>query len=329
MTRGILSRPLLSVVIPTYKRPHFLSCAIESALKFGPENDTEIIVVPNGKDESWISVAKQYSLVSNVHWHPIVKANANSARNAGASIARGEYIRFLDDDDFFLEESSTQLIEFDRAHADVSQGFVDLVDTTGNFISQATFNYSDDYCVSMLSSKRMTLPCSFIFRRKIVEKHRWDETRGISQDVAFALELARDLEIKVCYFAKAVASWRQHDGSRISTKKNIEGHLREWANILLDTTSGLINRQAFYEARREAASEGLWHCIHQGFPHNPIFWSKIIRRTQEFAPDSRPDVQLFKIRATSSLSPSTIEWILFPHRLVRHFVREFRSTSNR
>ncbi|MDU7564520.1 MAG: glycosyltransferase, partial [Acinetobacter baumannii] len=54
--------PLLSVVIPTFGRPEFLTRAIDSALQAVVNNsEVEVIVVPNGKDDSWREIAEIYS----------------------------------------------------------------------------------------------------------------------------------------------------------------------------------------------------------------------------------------------------------------------------
>lgn len=95
--------PLLSVVIPTHERPKLLSQqAIESALQAAPDGHVELIVVPNGVDDSWREVANNFKNDSRVHWHPISKTHANVARNEGKYITSGKYLWFLDHNDDFL-----------------------------------------------------------------------------------------------------------------------------------------------------------------------------------------------------------------------------------
>ena len=53
-----MTAPLLSVIIPTHNRPQYLPRAVESALQAAPNGNVEVIVVPNGGDETWkISLA--------------------------------------------------------------------------------------------------------------------------------------------------------------------------------------------------------------------------------------------------------------------------------
>lgn len=92
-----MSNPLISIIIPTYNRPHLLPRAVKSALEQTVE-DLEVIVVD---DASPAHV--------NLPEHPqlrIVRLSENSggaaARNAGAMAARGRWVAFLDDDDQLL-----------------------------------------------------------------------------------------------------------------------------------------------------------------------------------------------------------------------------------
>lgn len=95
-------RPVFSVVIPTYNRPHLVERAISSVLSqnFG---DFELIVSDDGSSLDYSDVRERFRHDERVRF---VKARVNrgagAARNLGISVARGEYIALLDDDDEFL-----------------------------------------------------------------------------------------------------------------------------------------------------------------------------------------------------------------------------------
>ena len=97
---------LLSVVIPTYKRSETLTRAIESVLG-QTYKDIECIVVNDNtpKDEYSLvlyDVLKKYESDSRFHFiEQKEHKNGAAARNAGIKVARGEYIAFLDDDDYW------------------------------------------------------------------------------------------------------------------------------------------------------------------------------------------------------------------------------------
>ena len=88
---------LISVVIPTTNtRPEFIIEAINS-IKNQTYQPSEVIIINNGKDDFKISdsnlLIKCYKIVN--------KAGVAQARNFGASLAKSQYVAFLDDDDLW------------------------------------------------------------------------------------------------------------------------------------------------------------------------------------------------------------------------------------
>lgn len=100
---------MISVIIPTYNRAKYINRAIESVLN-QTYKDFEIIVVDDNTEgtearKNTEKTMKQYQNNSKVIYlkHKINK-NGAAARNTGIAKAKGEYITFLDDDDYFLPE---------------------------------------------------------------------------------------------------------------------------------------------------------------------------------------------------------------------------------
>lgn len=112
---------LFSVIIPTYRRPELLSTALSNLSKQTYENFEVIVVDDNGKDSDYQQrTSKQIKPIiekdSRIKY--IVQeqnSGACSARNTGIRKSEGDYIAFLDDDDYwnvdFLMEMSKVIIE--------------------------------------------------------------------------------------------------------------------------------------------------------------------------------------------------------------------------
>lgn len=103
------SKPLVSVIIPTYGRASSLNDAILSVLN-QTYNNVEILVVDDNDPDS-ISRKSTEQLMSIYEDDSRVKyikhgknLNGSAARNTGITHASGEYICFLDDDDLFLKD---------------------------------------------------------------------------------------------------------------------------------------------------------------------------------------------------------------------------------
>lgn len=92
--------PLVSVIIPTYRRASFLDAAVESALE-QTVTAVEIIVVEDGSHVAQDVAHRHGPRVSYV-WQP--HQGASVARNTGAERALGQWLAFLDDDDLWAPE---------------------------------------------------------------------------------------------------------------------------------------------------------------------------------------------------------------------------------
>ena len=96
-----MNRPLLSVVIPTWNRAHVVCEAIESALNQRPA-EVEVIVVDDCSTDATVDLIKK-TFDSRVQvLQQLTRRGQGAARNAGALLACGEFVGFLDSDDIWL-----------------------------------------------------------------------------------------------------------------------------------------------------------------------------------------------------------------------------------
>lgn len=101
------TEPLVSVIIPTFKRPDTLDRAVNSVLNQTYSNIEVIVVDDNNPDTEGRVLTEtkmaQFDNEPRVKYikHPNNK-NGSVARNTGAKEAFGEYLAFLDDDDEYI-----------------------------------------------------------------------------------------------------------------------------------------------------------------------------------------------------------------------------------
>lgn len=105
----IFVEPLVSVVIPTYGRADMLEKAILSVLEQTYDNIEIIIVNDNNIDSKYYeltnNVLKYYECNSKIKKVSIgTNIGGSLARNLGIEEAKGDYITFLDDDDFYYPD---------------------------------------------------------------------------------------------------------------------------------------------------------------------------------------------------------------------------------
>ena len=106
--KNSMGQSLVSIIIPTYKRATMLHRAVASALKQTYQNIEVLVVSDNEPDDEFTAQARE--TVENFNDSRVrlitqVKhINGAVARNVGIKASKGEYISFLDDDDYYEKD---------------------------------------------------------------------------------------------------------------------------------------------------------------------------------------------------------------------------------
>ena len=115
--------PLVSIIIPTYNRKNWVAKAIDSALA-QTYKYKEVIVIDDGSTDG------TYTYLDKIYGNQIIlrktrQSGVSKARNVAIKIAKGEWLSFLDSDDFFhIDKIEKQLSflnknpRFEIAHSD-------------------------------------------------------------------------------------------------------------------------------------------------------------------------------------------------------------------
>ena len=95
-----MNKPLISVIIPVYNVEEYLDECVQSVLNQTYKN-LEVILVDDGSPDRCPQMCDEYAKVDN-RVKVVHKQNGglSDARNAGLEIATGDYIGFIDSDDF-------------------------------------------------------------------------------------------------------------------------------------------------------------------------------------------------------------------------------------
>lgn len=106
-----MSNPLISIIVPIYKVEEYLDECVQSLLKQTYQN-LEIILVDDGSPDNCPQMCDNYAK-KDKRVKVIHKANGglSSARNTGLDVATGEYIGFVDSDDFIAENMYELLLK--------------------------------------------------------------------------------------------------------------------------------------------------------------------------------------------------------------------------
>lgn len=136
----------VSVIIPIYNAVPFLNDCLNAILHQSLE-DIEIICVNDGSTDESLNILRQFQkLDERIVVIDQKNQGAGAARNAGLDIAKGEYLSFLDADDFYeenmLEES---YFAAKNADADVCVFYADLFDNSTGQYKECTWAFRRQY----------------------------------------------------------------------------------------------------------------------------------------------------------------------------------------
>lgn len=190
----------ISVIIPIYNVEKYLEKCIDSVLAQTYRN-IEIILVDDGSTDKCADICDSYlkkdSRVKVIHK---VNGGLSSARNAGLDIAEGDFISFVDSDDFIEKEMLEKLYEaLMEADADMAVCNFRWIDTNGARIAKQSKIVIHDGILDESAYWRKVyepngscyvVAWNKLYRRSIWEKLRYPEGK-INEDEYVLHEILR------------------------------------------------------------------------------------------------------------------------------------------
>lgn len=105
-----MSQPLVSILIRTCQRPDVLKHALNS-IKNQTYKNIQVVVVEDGENRSEDILKKEYSDLNYIYRATGHKVGRSEAGNLALKLANGEYLNFLDDDDYFYPNHVEVLVK--------------------------------------------------------------------------------------------------------------------------------------------------------------------------------------------------------------------------
>ncbi len=245
---------MISVIIATYNRAHYIAEAIRSAqAQTYPE--VEIIVADDGSTDNTAEVVAGFGDAVTYVRLPH-RGQPAATRNAGLRVARGEFIAFLDSDDFFLPNKlALQLAAFE-GHPDAglvyANGyyFRDHPEHQTGHVLNGLPTPSGDALADLLRGNFLASPVVLIRRACLDEVGTFDERPDFFAVEDYDLWLRIAAHFPVIYAPGDVAAIRRH---RTSISRDVATHRARALLVLakLEATHPDLVRQ-----HRAALNEG-------------------------------------------------------------------------
>lgn len=240
----------VSIIIPTFKRDFTLERAIKSCLDQNLESCLlEIIVVDDNGLDSDYSV-KVDLIVSSFRNAPIklikhkVNLNGAVARNTGIKNAKGDFIAFLDDDDWYDVNKIQKQLNYLLITKDYDACYCGTSDSKGNIF--LNLNEGDLTTELLLMESKLFTP-TLMFRKEVFEKlEGFNPNFKRHQD--YELLLRYFMFYKIGFVNEILVYLGRNDGENILKDKVLDStkeyFLNTFHNIIIQQSS--INQKKIY-----------------------------------------------------------------------------------
>jgi glycosyltransferase involved in cell wall biosynthesis len=216
----------VSVVIPNYNYGRYISDAIDSALgqTLKPH---EVVVVDDGSTDDSLEVLQEYE--GRITLIRQTNQRAAGARNAGAEAATGEYLAFLDADDYWHSQKLEKQVE--RMESDLEVGLVHcgmfFVDEERKEVSEHLDGQEGWVAEKLLRFQPVIIgPGSSTLVRKDVfhDVGGYDTDLQNSEDWDFSVRVAT--KSKFAFVQEPLVYYRQHGSGKHSRIERMERSMR-------------------------------------------------------------------------------------------------------
>lgn len=279
---------LVSVIIPCYNAGRWLREAIESCLAQTYAN-LEIIVVDDGSTDDSLSIAQSYGSDIVVSTGP--NKGESGARNQGFALSQGDFIQFLDADDYLLPEKiERQVAYLETAGGDVVYGdwriqhhLLNGSIRLGPVYRPGTF---DDRVMAMLNGWNL-IPIGMLHRREILNRSGgWDERLHIVTDTAFLFsEVMAGADMR--YQPGCFSIYRKYGNVTVSSA-DPGRRLRYQGQFIESMEEQLAKRGLVTGAYREALAQFYYRQARSYYGVEPARYEQWKDRAFSLAPDLVP-----------------------------------------
>lgn len=251
------NKPLVSVVIPTYRRPYMITRAVDSVLNQTYQH-IEIFVVDDNDSSSTErkateEIMAQYESNLKVTYLQHEKnRNGSVARNTGWRQSKGKYITYLDDDDEIapnkIEEQVKCLESLDESWGACYTAYHIMM--PNGRVQKSTTNQSGDvYLRALMRVLYMGSGSNVLLRKKVVDEiGGYDESFRRNQDIEFMVRAFE--KYKLAYVPKDLLTI--HLEQRSSTGSSFQ-KLDEISVFYLNKFRSRINSLSYHDKHRVLA----------------------------------------------------------------------------
>jgi glycosyltransferase involved in cell wall biosynthesis len=258
---------LISVIIPCYNQAEYLTVAVKSIIN-QTYNYWECIIIDDGSTDNTCQVAKELCNNDKIKYYYKTNGGLSSARNEGMRKANGEFIQFLDADDFLeknkLHSSLNTIDKYPLCNLIICN-FV-RCDTNDTIriapycdLSAIDFNFEN---VLLNWDKTFTIPihCA-LFKSRLFEQYQFKEDIGAKEDWLMWLSIF-SASPQVAFINLPLAVYREHNRSMSTNKPLMYENTAKAYNYVINIIDEKYKRPFFNKVNTFWKNEAIFLQTH-------------------------------------------------------------------
>ena len=268
--------PLVSILIPCFNAERWLKECIESALA-QTYPSKEIVVVDDGSTDRSTEVARSFGTHVRVQRNEHLGGNAT--RNHLLRLSRGEWLQYLDADDYLLPDKiagQMQRVLKDEPQPDVIYGSTFLLDEFTGERRLAFVDPNVDPYLHFIQWTGFTTNSLLLRKSATAAAGGWDESLACCQERELVLRLIMN-NARFVFVEEAGAVYRYHGTSSVS-RRNPKLVTEQRVLLVERLISFLIERGLLKRRHARAAAVARIECARTLYQHDPEIARSLFRK---------------------------------------------------
>ncbi len=222
-------KPLISVIVPIYNTELYLGKCIQSIIK-QTYSELEILLINDGSIDHSLDICYNFAKKDNrIRVFTKKNTGVSNTRNLGIQKSKGEYILFIDSDDFIdIDYISKMYQEIEKNDYEMIISGMTFCDVQEKIIKKELYKINnqelllDEIMEDVINTLYFCSACKTLIKKSLIDHHhiRFNEQLSFGEDFMFSYQLLKASK-KIGYLSDTGYYYRQNNMS-LTHETNIE-----------------------------------------------------------------------------------------------------------